>query len=183
MDKKTRIMLDNLHSADGAVRSKAYEDAMKATEKPVDWAYEAWEEVRADLTHKEGHNRAIAGQLFSHLAKSDPDNRMLKDFKALLNVTRDEKFVTARHTMQNIWKVGLVGAKQQKLVLDGLALRFKECATEKNGNLTRYDIQVALRNLYEAVKDEKIKAKALALIETETDEKYKKKYKTAWRGA
>jgi hypothetical protein len=183
MDKKTRAWFDDLHGGDNAARGRAYEALIQATEKPVDWAYEAWAEVLADLTHKEGHNRAIAGQLFSHLAKSDPENRMLKDFKALLNVTRDEKFVTARHTMQNIWKVGLVGAKHQKLVVDGLALRFKECATEKNGKLTRYDIQVALRHLYDAVKDEKIKKKALALIETETDEKQKKKYTTAWRGA
>jgi len=182
MDKKTRAWFDDLHGGDTAARGRAYEALMQATEKPVDWAYEAWAGVVADLTHKEGHNRAIAGQLLSQLAKSDPENRILKDFKALLAVTRDEKFVTARHTMQNIWKVGLVGPKQQKLVMEGLALRFKECANEKNGRLTRFDVEVALRNLYDAVKDESIKKKALALIETETDEKQKKKYATAWRG-
>ena len=71
------------------------------------------------LTHKDNHVRAIASQVLANLGKSDPKGRMFKDFDKLLNVTRDEKFVTARHCMQNIWKVGLGGKKAQKLVVDG----------------------------------------------------------------
>jgi hypothetical protein len=47
--------------------------------------------------------------------------------------------------------------------------------------LIRYDIIQDLRNLYDEVKDEGIKAKALELIATEADLKYRKKYASLWR--
>ena len=61
--------------------------------------------------------------------------------------------------------------------------RFKECITEKNGHLIRYDILVSMRNVYNEVKDESIREKALALIESEKDLKSKKKYATVWKKA
>jgi len=71
--------------------------------------------------------------------------------------------------------------KQQKQLVDGLVDRFKECIAEKNCTLIRYDILQGLRKLYDEVKDEKIREKALELIDTEEDLKYRKKYSTIWR--
>ena len=181
MDKTIRMHLDNIHSEDGQTQFKAYDYLMKETEKPVDWAYEAWDEIVAGLTDKDNHVRAICGQLLSNLARSDPKGRIFKDFDKLLSVTRDERFVTARHTMQNIWKVGLGGKKHQQLVVQGLEKRFKECVKEKNCTLIRYDITVALRKLYDATTSSEIKEKSLELIELEKDAKYKKKYMTVWK--
>ena len=89
--------------------------------------------------------------------------------------------MTARHTLQSLWHVGTAGKKQQAKVVTGLSSRFRECAAEKNGTLIRYDILQVLRRLYDAVKDEGIRKKALALIATETDPKYRAKYATLWR--
>jgi len=100
------------------------------------------------LTHKDNHVRAIAAQVLCNLARSDPENRMLKDFDALLAVTKDERFVTARHCLQALWKVGAAGKQQQTKLVDGLAGRFEECITEKNSTLIRYDIIQGLKNLY-----------------------------------
>jgi len=181
MDKKIRAQLDNIRAEDGQTQFKAYDYLMKETEKPVDWAYEAWDEIVAGLTDKDNHVRAICGQLLGNLGISDPKGRMFKDFDKLLNVTRDEKFITARHTIQNIWKVGLGGKKHQQLVVQGLEKRFKECIKEKNCTLIRYDINVSLRNLYAATTSSEIKMKALELNETEKELKYKKKYATVWK--
>ena len=181
MDKTIRAQLNNIHSEDAQVQNKAYSSLMEKTEKPVDWAYEAWDELVEGLTHKDNHVRAISAQLLANLGKSDPKSRMFKDFNKLLNVTRDEKFVTARHCLQSIWKVGLGGKNAQQLVVKGLEKRFKECVTEKNCTLIRYDILVGLRNLYEATTSSEIKEKALELIEIEDDTKYKKKYAGVWR--
>ena len=181
MDKTTRSHLDNIRSLDRAVQTAAYFALIEATDKPVDWAYEAWDEMLAGLSHKDNHVRAIAAQVLCNLARSDPKNRMQKDFAALLAVTKDERFVTARHCMQALWKVGVAGKKQQKKYLDGLARRFKECIAEKNCTLIRYDICQSLRNVYDVVKDDKIRELALALIETESDLKYRKKYTGLWR--
>ncbi|MBN1453688.1 MAG: hypothetical protein JW963_21920 [Anaerolineales bacterium] len=181
MNAIIRTNLDNIRSKDKELQNKAYFYLLEATEKPVDWAYEAWDELVKDLSHKDNHVRAIASQVLANLAKSDPQKRMLKDFDALLAVTKDERFVTARHCMQSVWKVGIAGLEQQKILVDGLAGRFKECITEKNCTLVRYDIIQGLRNLYDTVKDEKIKEKALELIATEKDPKYRKKYTSLWK--
>lgn len=181
MDKDIRVNLDNIRSEDGQLQNKAYLFLMKETEKPVDWAYEAWGGLIEGLTHKDNQVRAITSQLLANLAKSDPKGRMFKDFDKLLAVTRDERFVTARHCLQNIWKVGLAGKKQQRMVVKGLEKRYHQCISEKNYTLIRYDIVVDLRNLYGATTSSEIKEKALELIELEKDLKYKKKYEGVWR--
>jgi hypothetical protein len=181
VDKTTRTHLDNIRSEDGQLQNKAYGYLMEKTEKPVSWAYEAWDELVDELTHKDNHVRAIAAQVLANLAKSDPKGRMCKDFDKLLAVTKDERFVTARHCLQAIWKVGLAGKNAQQLVVKGLEQRYRECVAEKNGSLVRYDIIVDLRNLYNATTSSEIKEKALELIELEQDLKYKKKYAGVWR--
>ncbi len=185
MDKTTRTNLNDLWSQDRELQNKAFTYILKVTDRPVDWAYEAWDELVQGLSHKDNHDRAIAAQVLCNLAKSDPENRIQKDFAALLTLTKDERFVTARHCMQALWKVGAAGARQRQMYLDGLERRFHECITEKNCTLIRYDILQSLRNVYDydMVKDERIRAKALELIETENDLKYRKKYATLWKAA
>ena len=182
MDKITRTNVDTLWSKDRELQNKAFFYILEATDKPVDWAYEVWDEMVENLSHKDNHNRAISAQILCNLAKSDPKNRMQKDFEKLLVVTKDERFVTARHCLQALWKVGTAGKKQQKMLVEGLERRFKECITEKNGTLIRYGIIQSLRKLYDNIKDGKVKEKALELIELEADIKYRKKYASLWRG-
>ncbi|HEX5809385.1 MAG TPA: hypothetical protein VFY25_12015, partial [Anaerolineales bacterium] len=178
-----RTHLDNIRSKDREVQNKAYFYILNVTEKPVDWAYDVWDEMIWGLSHKDNHVRAIAAQVLCNLAKSDPQERILKDFRSLLEVTKDERFVTARHCMQALWKVGAAGTKQQKAYMEGLERRFKECVTEKNCTLIRYDILESMRNVYGAVNDEKIKKKALELIGLEEDAKYRAKYASLWSAA
>ena len=147
----------------------------------MDWAYGVWDELVCDLTSPDNRLRSIAAQLLCNLAKSDPKNRILKDFDALLNVTRDGKFVTARHALQCLWKIGAVGPKHRQKLLTGLATRFNDCASEKNCTLIRYDIIVAHKALHDAAPHESIRTQALALIATEPDLKYRKKYAGVWK--
>jgi hypothetical protein len=180
MDSKTREHLENLRTEDRGLQNEAFSHILKKTEKPVDWAYEVWDSLLEGLSHKDNHVRAISAQILANLAKSDPETRMQNDFPALMAVTRDEKFVTARHALQSIWKVGLE-KKMQNTVVDALARWFRDCKTEKNWTLIRYDIIQGLRTLYKEVKDETIRYKALELIETEEDAKYRKKYASVWK--
>jgi hypothetical protein len=183
MDSLTRKALDDLWSEDDDARYKAFLAVIAMTDAPVDWAYEVWDALLAHLRHKNNHMRAIASQVLCNLAKSDPENRMLKDFDAIMAVTGDKMFITARHTLQAVWKVGVAGEKQRALVLDRLARWFKDCVSHKNCTLIRYDIVVDLRQLYDAVKDARVKEIALALIATEPDAMYLKKYAGVWRKA
>jgi hypothetical protein len=181
MDPSISTALENFHSTDRDCQNQAFVTLLAATEQPVDWAYQAWDGLVADLRHSDNHVRAIAAQLLCNLAKSDPQKRMLRELDALLNVTKDERFVTARHCLQSLWKVGAAGLDQQNLLLTGLERRFNECGAEKNCTLIRYDILQSLRNVYDVKKDEIIRVKALAWIETEPDAKYRKKYAALWR--
>jgi hypothetical protein len=180
MDNKTRKHLDNLRSEDKELQNEAFSSILKETEKPVDWAYEVWDQLIEGLRHKDNHVRAISAQILANLAKSDSQNRMQRDFPALMAVTKDERFVTARHTLQSIWKVG-AQKRMQTIVVNALADRFRDCVTEKNCTLIRYDIIQDLRNLYDQVNDEKLRKLALGLIETEEDLKYRKKYASVWK--
>lgn len=181
MDQTTRNHLANCHSTDRALQNDAFTYLIAATEQPVDWAYETWDGLVADLRDPDNHVRAIAAQLLCNLAKSDPELRMEQSFAVLLHVTRDERFVTARHCMQALWKVGVAGDSQQRIYVEGLAGRFAECAAEKNCTLIRFDILQSFRNVYDVTHAEEIRQKALALIETESAEKYRKKYATLWK--
>ncbi len=181
MDEITRTHLHNLLSDDRDLQNDAYFYVMEATNAPVEWAYDVWDTLLTMLTDKDNHQRAIGAQVLCNLAKSDPDYRMAKDFDAILNVTKDERFVTARHALQSLWKVGVVGAPQQQQVVEGLERRFGECASEKNSTLLRYDIIQSLKNIYDEVQDERIRDKALELIESEEDPKYRKKYASVWK--
>jgi hypothetical protein len=96
---------------------------------------------------------------------------------------KDEKTVTARHTLQSFWRIALAGAEQQALVLEALEKHFADCAHEKNGTLGRTDVITALGRLAKATGDPSIEGRAGALMKTEPDEKQRKKQQTAWRKA
>lgn len=181
MDKDTRQWLDDNFAMDGEKQFAAYERLMEATEHPVAWAYEAWDELAAGLSHKDNHVRAITAQVLCNLAKSDPELRMLRTLPALIEVTRDKRFVTARHCLQSLWKVGAAGEEQRRALLTALEGRFADCAGEKNCTLIRYDIIVDLHQVFILTGDTAVQEKALALIASETDEKYRKKYAAEWK--
>lgn len=183
MDETIREHFANVHvTSNRPVQTAAYYALLEVTEKQVDWTYDVWDELISDLTHKDNHVRSIASQLIANLAAySDPEQRILRDFEKLLNVTRDPRGVTARHSLQAIWKVGLAGDAQRRMLLEGLTRRFNEAGTHKTGTLTRYDIAQGLQNLYDVTQDGAVRAHALSLIEFEPDLKYRKKYATVWK--
>lgn len=156
---------------------------MPAAEQKVDWAYEVWDEVVAQLHSPDNHNRAIAGQLLPRLAISDPEGRILQNLPALLAVTNDEKFVTARHTIQSLWRMGLAGAPTREAYLDAVARRFADCATHRNATLIRFDLLEGLRKLYDQHPDPALQTLAQDLITQEPDTKYARKYRALWKDA
>jgi hypothetical protein len=170
----------DLWSDDAEVQGKAFQHILALTSEPVGWADAVWDDLLKRLTDRNNRSRSIAAQVLCNLAKSDPSKRMLRDFDALFEVTRDERFVTARHCLQSLWKVGCVGSEHQEILVSALETHFSDCVTHKNCTLIRYDIIESLRKLFDAVNDADIKNRALALIKLESDPKYKKKYMTLW---
>lgn len=181
MDSQMKKEFEKSKSNDKEERYEAYRNILDATEQKVDWAYEVWDQLLEDLTHKDNHQRSRAAQYLANLAKSDPEKRMMKDFPRLWEVTKDKKFVTARHSLQSIWKVGLAGTEQKEMVMEYMVDRFRNGTDEKNYTLIRSDIIQNMKNLYDYLDDEQIKQTAMELIETVEEKKYKKKYMDIWK--
>ena len=181
MDSVTQSYFENLEVEDKEVQLEAFKNIIAATKEEVDWAYEVWDQLKEWLTDSDNHRRSRAAQFLSGLAKSDPEKRMLSDFPVLWAVTKDPKFVTARHSLQSIWKVGLAGKEQQEMVMNHIVDRFQNGVDEKHYTLIRFDMIQGLKNLYDELEDEAIKQIAMELIETEGDIKYRKKYMAVWR--
>jgi hypothetical protein len=171
----------NAWDPDRDVQNEAFLQIMSDTVRPVPWAAAVWDDVVAHLADADNHNRAIAGQLLCNLAAQDSGDRILGDLPALVAVTHDPKFVTARHTLRSLWRIGLGSDVQRKAVVAALAARYQESFPEQNGTLVRSDIVDTLRHLHDATRDETIRDTALELIDTEPDEKYRAKYARFWR--
>ncbi|MET0636045.1 MAG: hypothetical protein ABWZ25_08440 [Chitinophagaceae bacterium] len=181
MDELSRQYYSDLKSNDPNVRYEGYKYLMKETQNQVDWTYEVWDDL-VELTRTgDNHERAIATQLLTNLAKSDPQKKIIADLDKIIAVTKDEKFVTARHTIQSLWKIGVISKEMQELIISHLTKRYEECVSEKNYTLIRYDILENFRKIFDQFRDETVKARALDLIAKEIDPKYQKKYTGLWK--
>lgn len=171
----------DLWGSDRPAQNAAFTALMAATSAPVPWADDVWAEVVANLDHADNHNRAIAAQLLCNLAAHDSTHRILGDLDALVSVTRDQRFVTARHCLQSLWKLGTAGPAERDAIVAALEGRYRDCVTEKNATLIRNDIVEGLRRLFDATSDPRIESTARALIELEPDPKYRRKYSNHWK--
>jgi hypothetical protein len=183
MNEHIQSLFADRASNDREVAYEAICGLFATAEEPVDWAYDVWDQLLSELEHGAGNRRAFAAQMLARLAISDPEGRMLEDFPRVAAVMRDSKTVTARHTLQSIWRVGLAGPTQRAMVVDALSARFGECAEGKHESLVRTDVVTALGKLMKATGDDAVERSALSLIEAEPDGKRRKGQAAAWRKA
>ncbi len=176
MNKDVKESIDNLASSDVKTRFAALQTILSLTEEKVDWVYEVWNTLVDKLDDENSYQRSIGILVLCNLAKSDPENLIEACLPRLLALTRDEKFITSRQCIQNIWKVAASNSRSRDLVLDHLEKQFAECAGEKHYNLIRLDIIQSMRLLYDCEQDGKLLARARELVKTEKEEKYRKKY-------
>lgn len=181
MDEFVEKQFGKLKEKDKQIQYEAFQNIMNVTKERVDWSYEVWDQLVNDLSHSDHHKRARAAQILSHLAISDPEKRMINDFPEVWEVTKDEKFVTARHALQTIWRIGLAGEEQKEMVILHLVDRFHHCEDERNFTLIRSDILQDLRDLYDHLHDEEIKYTAMEMIDKTNNAKYRKKYEAIWK--
>lgn len=181
MNKSTKKHIEELGSGDDTVRLNALQTLLTMTETRVDWVYEVWEDLLEKLEHENSYQRSIGILLLCNLAKSDGEGRLKSVLDRLLIHTRDEKFITSRQCLQNIWKIAATNPANREKILKHLEKRFVECADEKHSNLLRQDIVQSLGCLYQHERDPGLLARAQALIAKEADAKNRKKYEALLR--
>lgn len=176
MNKKIQQQIDNLASTDDKIRLNALQTLVKTTESKVDWIYEVWELLLEKLVNENSYQRSIGIMLLCNLAKSDTEDRLRFTLDRLLTHTNDEKFITSRQCIQNIWKAAATTKSNRDKVLKHLEKRFVDCADEKHYNLLRQDIIQSMVLLSKHEDDDKLLSRVQALITKETEAKYRKKY-------
>jgi hypothetical protein len=176
MNKNIQKHIEELSSTDDKIRMEALQATLKLTESKVDWGYEVWEFLLEKLNYENSYQRSIGIILLCNLAKSDVENRLADSLDRLLIHTKDEKFITSRQCIQNIWKVAVANKSNREKVLKHLEKRFVECADEKHHNLLRQDIIQSMFLLSKYEKDDGLLSRAQALIAKESETKYRKKY-------
>ncbi|TFF34640.1 hypothetical protein [Mucilaginibacter psychrotolerans] len=181
MEATIRGYFDDLYANDAVSRYSSFVDIISKTNQPVAWVYEVWDELVTMLSDTNNHRRAIASQVLCNLAKSDIEGRMIHDIRKLMQLTYDEKFVTARHTLQSLWKIAVVKPEYNELLVGHLTDRFTHAMSNHNGTLVRFDIIELFKKIYDATGDQEVKQQAAQLIATEIDLKYRKKYAAVWK--
>ena len=68
-------LFDQVEGPDDQARNTAYDELLGRTFRSPE-VYAQWPRLLAMLSHPNNHIRSIGGQLFSHLASSDPEGRV-----------------------------------------------------------------------------------------------------------
>jgi hypothetical protein len=176
MNKNIQKHIENLASTDDKIRLDALQNLLKITEAKVDWLYEVWDLLLEKLSHENSYQRSIAVILLCNLAKSDIENRLVVSLDYLLAHTKDEKFITSRQCIQNIWKAAATNQLNRVKILKHLEKRFVECTNENHYNLIRQDIIQSILSLHSKEGDGGLITMAQTLITQEKEPKYRKQY-------
>jgi hypothetical protein len=177
MNQEIKELFEKLYEKDDEIRYPAFLKACELTEQKVDWVYEVWDQLMAMLNDANSYQRTIAIKLFCNLARSDSEKRLVGLLPELLAHTKDEKFITSRQALLEVWKLAWFLPETAGTVTAHLKQRFLECGGEKHANLLRQDALQSLLTLAELQHDEGLMAEAKSLIESDPDEKNRKAYR------
>jgi hypothetical protein len=181
MNKNIQKQIEDLGSTDDKIRLDALQSMLKVTESKVDWVYDVWDHLLEKLEDGNSYQRSIGIMVLCNLAKSDVKNRLADSLDRLLAHTKDEKFVTSRQCIQNIWKVAAANKSNREKVLKHLEKRFVDCIDEKHPNLLRLDIIQSMMALQKAEKDDALLTRAQVLVAKEQESKYRKQYEALFK--
>lgn len=171
-------LFDALQSKDDKVRYPAFKRLLEITEQPVVWVYDKWHDLIDKLTSDNSYQRTIGFMLLTNLAKSDTEGRIVDKLGVLLQFTDDEKFITARQCIQNVWQIAVNKPDIESKVVQHLEHAWTDNIHLKtHANLIKQDIIASLFAIYKANGNKVAKETLDRLISEEADDKFVKKLK------
>jgi hypothetical protein len=177
MNKGIDILFHDLESKEDDVRFTAFTTLIKITDEKVEWFDERYIDLVNKLDNENSYQRSIGIMLLCNLAKSDSTDTFENLLPKIKKHISDEKFITSRQCIQNIWKIAICKEREKTNIVTALTEYFVKCKTINHSNLLRQDIIGALINISNYYKDETLSKKVDKLIESEEDLKNKKKLK------
>lgn len=176
MNQDVNLLFEELSSKNDEIRLTALTALISMTDHEVDWFENRYSELLSKLSDENSYQRSIGIMLLCNLAKSDKKNELQKVLNTILKHTQDEKFITSRQCIQNIWKIAVAHKDNQNTIVDHLKNRYLTCMEEKHYNLIRQDIIQSLTEIVKITRAEELKNDIINLIQEEKEEKYKDKY-------
>lgn len=177
MAKGIEIFFNQLESKDDGERYNALQELLKITEEKVSWLDDYLDILLGKLRSENSYQRSIGMMILCNCAKSETAKKEYKKIIPLLMPTiNDEKFITQRQYIQNIWKIAVVDQAYKKKIVDQLKVEYSCCINKPHYNLLRQDIIQSLMNIFKTMNDESIKQLTIDLIDKEEDLKNKKRY-------
>jgi hypothetical protein len=168
-------MFANTADKDDKIRYEAFQTLLSLTDKKVDWVYDKWYELLEKLNSENSYQRSIGFLLLANLSKSDADNRIGLILKELTQLFDDEKFITSRQCIQNLWKIAICNVSWKSFIIGELFKTYYEnIHINKHGNLIKQDVIFSMNKIYQSEKDNDVYAKIEELISSETDAKFQK---------
>lgn len=172
-------LVDNLFvdtsSKDDKIRYSAFQTLLTLTEEKVDWVYDKWYNLLDKIESDNSYQRSIGFMLLANLSKSDMDNRMCEILRKLIQLFDDEKFITSRQCIQNVWKIAVCNINNKSQIMDELQKTYYENVhINKHGNLIKQDVIFSMNMIYKSDNDNNVLLKINELIDAETDVKFVK---------
>lgn len=129
MDTQIQRYLIDLHTKNNTLRKQAFDALMKLTEIKVDWAGEAFDVLALKLDSSNSFQRSIGMMLLSNLTKSGIESKLAKIIERYLSRLDDEKFITARQSIQACYKAAVYCDSISKQVVDRFQFVFRQQAS------------------------------------------------------
>lgn len=169
------VIFEDLKSKDNKTRQNAFQSLLKETEQKVDWIYIKWDDLVDKLDSENSFQRSIGLLLLANLCKSDTDNKFGDILERYLRFFDDEKFITSRQFIQNVWKIAIENESFSTKVLSELQKTYYENAhINKHGNLIKQNVISSMFLIYKSTKNENIHTTITDLIDSENDAKLRK---------
>lgn len=179
IERIDKLFID-LESKDGKIRYEALQNLIDISENKVSWVYDKWFVLLDKLSSDNSYQRSIGIMLLANLAKSDNENRLGAILDKYFELFDDEKFITSRQCLQNIWKVAICDKSNYLRIIKELEKTyFENIHLKTHGNLIKEDVVFSLCQIAKHVQDKTALTKANELIENEIDPKLIKSLKKA----
>jgi hypothetical protein len=169
MNNGIDILFSDLNSKEDDIRFNALTTLKEMSKEKVAWFENKYQELINKLNDENSFQRSIGIILLCDFAKSDDNQLLKKDLTKILKHIQDEKFITSRQCIQNIWKIAIYETDTRPIIEKALVKCFSQCDSINHGNLLRQDIIRALWEIRKTYKDLKLEKTVTKLIEMESD--------------
>jgi hypothetical protein len=162
----------NLESKDDALRYDSFKKLLELTSAEVTWIYDYWQICVDKLTSKNSFHRSIGLMLIANLTLSDSENKFEEIIDTYLDFFNDEKFITSRQCLQNVWRVAVNKEVYKQRVVSALKDAYsKNIHLSRSENLIKQDIVFSLHKISKFYKDKDLSDYIDKLIAGENDKK------------